>query len=251
MTKTFAVYLFQVFAQLFAEKGKLVFTQTKKSMKNMETKSGGYFLELLPSEVQSKIIHNISLRSPEDVAEAILNIRDGEFINMADMIANSFDWDTSIEGRKYWEDIIDEQYDGKGLNESIDDIFDSRKDKVQHVISEKMNEMLNDIFGTKIMQIVHEQDEINDDPSSFKTGVEYINYLTQDEKVKFETNFIKMRDNLPSYLDSRFYSFDDFVGSAFPFMSTPEGIQYWQKVRERDIEEDLDEVLVKLNISKQ
>jgi hypothetical protein len=251
MTKTFAVYLFKVFAQLFAEKGKLVFTQTKKTMKNLETKSGGYFLELLPSEVQSKIIQNISLRSPEDVAEAILDIRDGEFINIADMIASSFDWDTSIEGRKYWEGIINDKYDGKDLKESIDIIFDSRKDSVQDIISEKMNEMLSDLFGTKIMQLAYEQDEISNNPSSFRTGSEYIKYLTAEEKEKFEANFIKIRDNISNYLDSRFYSFDDFIGSAFPFLSTAEGVQYWQKVRDKDIQEDLDEVLAQLNIAKQ
>lgn len=220
-------------------------------MKNANTMSGGYFLELLPSDVQSKIVENLVHAGELDVASEILRIRDEEFINIADMLASAFDWDTSIEGRKYWENVINSKYDNKNLSDAVNEIFESRIDKVSDVISSKLNDMLSDLFGSKVVQYVQMQDEILDNPGSFKTGEYYIKYLSEDERKRFEDNLFKINTHPDNYFSQRYYSFDDFIGGAFPFIGTNEGIEFWRNIRNRDIPADLDSVLDELNISKQ
>lgn len=215
-----------------------------------EKKSGGYFLELLPSEIQAKIVVNLSKLHPNDVAEQIVRLKAEEFLNLADFIATLFNWDDSYEGRDFWEEVIDNKYDGKDLEEAMGELFDTKVMSISDALSKKLNEMLTDLFGNETKKFIDKHDQISKNPSMYKTGFQYAKELTDDEFEKFVDNIESIGRSSEDYLSDRYYSFNDFLASAFPFFSTKEGAMYWAEIRNRDIPETLDDVLAELNIPK-
>ena len=220
-------------------------------MKKNEKKNGGYYLELLPSEIQSKIVANLSVLHPNAVAEEITRIKGEEYINLADMIASLFDWDKTNEGRKYWEGVIDKKYDGKDFDESVSELYDLRLSKITDTLSDKLNELLSDVFGSQILKYTKQIDDINENPNAYKSGKEYIAELSESEQSNFFANIESIGRNVDEYLKNKYHSYGDFIGGAFPFFTTKEGVKYWSEIRSRNIsEQDLNEVLSELNIRK-
>jgi len=214
-------------------------------MKKNEKKIGGYFLELLPSDVQSKIVANLTKFHPNGVAEQIVRLKSEKFLNLADFVASLFSWNESNEGREYWENIIDKKYDGKDLQEAMGELFDVKLVGISDILSKRLNEILSDLFDGK--KITNYEDE---NYSSYKTGFEYAKELTDREFDKFVSNIEAIGRSSEDYLEGRYSSFSDFIGSAFPFLATKQGGDYWAKIRNRKVSETLDDVLSELNIPK-
>ena len=219
-------------------------------MKKNKKKSGGYYLELLPSDVQSKIVANLSQLYPNEVAEKIVSFKSHTFANMADMIASLFNWDKSNEGSEYWEGIINKKFDGKDLIESVSELFDIRVLSIQDVVSERLNDMLTEVFGSQLDERAKLENDIKQNPNAYKSGKQYIVNLSESEKENFFENIEAIGRNVEDYLKNRYHSFNDFIGSAFPFFATKEGVKYWAEIRNREIAENLNDVLAELNIRK-
>jgi len=64
-------------------------------------------------------------------------------------------------------------------------------------------------------------------------GREYLNWLTEEEQSKWETNFIclnKTENDIHDFLDFNHSSWVGFIGSSFEFRKTPEGVNYWSNI---------------------
>jgi hypothetical protein len=219
-------------------------------MKNKQKKSGAYFLKLLPSEIQSMIEANLAKIYSDDAEKKLKQIKQSKFLNLAEMLGCLFDWEESKEGRKFWEETIDKKYDNKDFEESTGEIFDARISDISNILEEKLSGILVDLFGDKVQNFIDKTNHINNNPSLFKSGHHYAKELSEDEKDRFIENLELIGRTYDEYLDDKYYSFNDFMASAFPFFSTKEGVAYWSEIRNRETEETLDDVLTELNIPK-
>lgn len=219
-------------------------------MKNNEKKNGGYYLELLPSDIQSKIVANLSKFHPNNVAEEIVRMKEAKFISLADMLGSIFEWDKTNEGREYWESVIDKKLDGKNFEESVSELFDIRVGRISDVLTDKLNDLLTDVFGSEILKYAKQNEDISKNPNAFKTGREYMKELSESEGENFINNLESIGRNVEEYMSYKYHSFDDFMASSFPFFATKEGVRYWSKIRNRETPESLDDVLSELNIRK-
>lgn len=219
-------------------------------MKNKQKKSGAYFLKLLPTEIQSMIEENLAKIYSDDAEKKLKQIKQSKFLNLAEMLGCLFDWGESKQGRKFWEETIDKKYDNKDFEESTGEIFDARISDISNVLEEKLNGILIDLFGDKVQNFIEKNNQISDNPSLFKSGHYYAKELTEEEMARFVKNLNQIGRSYEEYAEDRYFSFNDFLASAFPFFSTKEGVGYWSAIRNREVVETLDDVLAELNIPK-
>lgn len=70
-----------------------------------------------------------------------------------------------------------------------------------------------------------------------KKGTDYLAMLTDEQREKFIANFNRDRINykdsvkLNDYLDRSYTNFGQFITCGFVFGETPEGAEYWYKIR--------------------
>lgn len=65
-------------------------------------------------------------------------------------------------------------------------------------------------------------------------GEFWLKYLTDEEKDNFLRNLKEFRYGvIEHFLDREYLDFSDFIGSAFPWNDSPEGVDYWCMITER------------------
>lgn len=67
-------------------------------------------------------------------------------------------------------------------------------------------------------------------------GIDYFNFLTLEEKLKFQVNFLMWYHgvDIKDYMDDEYTSFFHFMAQAFNWKSTSEGKDFWLSIAERD-----------------
>jgi hypothetical protein len=65
-----------------------------------------------------------------------------------------------------------------------------------------------------------------------KSGHELMTLLTEEERINFIEEVVKTRESLIEFLDSNFICFHHFIGSAFIFLTTSQGFDYWEEIRD-------------------
>ncbi len=217
-------------------------------MKKTKLLSGSELIAMLPEDVQQNLIDAMVDLEPIGEAEKINTIKEGKFLNMADMLASSFRWDKSQMGRDYWEGIVNKAFDGKDLSECLEEIIDTKLSKVKEAVTKKIIEAVEDLFSDD-----SESGRFRD--SGAYLGKECLAELSQEEQEKFKDNYIAFRteNEYNQYLESRFDSFSDFISCAFAFFASKEGFEYWNDIRRRETmagaKEVVDDVLNELNIT--
>jgi hypothetical protein len=223
-------------------------------MKKQTKLSGSYFLELLPADVQQKVIDNIIMLEPSELSNDILDLREGEYLNLADLLARCFEWDSSSEGREYWEGIINKGYDGNNYDQSVEQIYGEKTEQIKELLSKKLDKLFKEMFV----------DDEESSPSVMalrngtgKAGSYYLTFLTEQEQKQYTDNVNNFcpKGFIEDLLAKKYESFNAFIGSSFPFVTSPQGQAYWSKIAEREIDEEvaenLEDVLQNLNISTQ
>lgn len=215
-------------------------------MKKSKLLRGSELLSMLPEDVQQKYVDNMVALQGTSRADDILDVRERRFINMADFLAQSFDWASSTEGRVYWEDVLNAKYDKKTLDEGVDEIIAEKRDEVASVLDKLLSKLSDLMLGSDENEAPRMQES-----ATGKTGNEYLNYLTETERDEYFENAKKFTTEgmLESNLTRKHKSFDAFIRGSFPFIITPQGHTYWAEICERDIEEDLSDVLSELKIN--
>ena len=66
------------------------------------------------------------------------------------------------------------------------------------------------------------------------TGHKYIEFLSEDERIKFKHNIIVQKGikTIKTYLNREFDSFYNFINYAFMWDKTKEGHEYWEEIAE-------------------
>lgn len=69
-------------------------------------------------------------------------------------------------------------------------------------------------------------------------GIDYFNFLTLEEKLKFQVNFLKWyhETDIKDYMAEEYTSFFHFMAQAFNWTESPEGKDYWLFIAERNEE---------------
>jgi hypothetical protein len=217
-------------------------------MKKSEKLRGSELIALLPENIQQKYVDNMIALQDSGDSEDILEIRDGKFINLADMLAQSFAWDKSSEGREYWEEVLNAKYDGKNLDAGIDEILFNRKDEVTSILEKALDKLASIMLGNDEESVdAMRAEEI----LSGKTGKEYFKFLTPKEQEEYRQNAEKFttEDMIKANMSRKHRTFNSFLRGSFPFIITPQGHSYWAGICEREIAEDLTEVLSELKIN--
>jgi hypothetical protein len=217
-------------------------------MKKTKLLSGSELIAMLPEDVQQNLIDAMVDLEPIGEAEKINTIKEGKFLNMADMLASSFRWDKSQMGRDYWEGVVNKSFDGKNLSECLEEIIDTKLSKVKEAVTKKIIEAVEGLFSDD-----SESNIFND--SGAYLGKECLAELSQEEQDKFRDNYLsfKTENEYNHYLEGKFASFSDFISCSFPFFSSKEGFEYWSDIRRRETmagaKEIVEDVLNELNIT--
>jgi len=217
-------------------------------MKNTKLLSGSDYIAMLPEDVQQNLIDTMVDLEPVGDAENINTIKASEFLNMADMLASSFQWDKSQSGKEYWEGVINKSYDNKNLEECLTEIVEVKLKKVKEQVSKKIIEAIGDLFSDDSMSSL-----IRD--SGNYLGKECLAELSVEEQEQVRHNYLAFRneDDYNRYLESKYDSFSDFISCAFAFFASREGFEYWSKIRNRETmvgaKVVVDDVLNELNIT--
>ena len=71
--------------------------------------------------------------------------------------------------------------------------------------------------------------------ASNKSGYYYLSKLSRDVRKKYRKNFKTNVFHIPfkMWLDSEALDMEDFLGSAFTWVATPEGHDYWEQLGDR------------------
>lgn len=217
-------------------------------MKKSEKLRGSELLALLPEDVQQKYVDNMLNLDEADRADDILEMRESRFTNLVDFLAQSFDWEKSAEGRDFWEGVLNAKYDNKDLDQGIDEINERKAEALKGILEGALSKLAKLMLGS-------DEDNIDamrmEEPSTGKTGNQYLEYLTPKERDEYMENAKKFTTEgmIESNLSRKHSSFKSFLCGSFPFLITPQGQSYWSDICEREIAEDLNEVLSELKIN--
>lgn len=217
-------------------------------MKKSEKLLGSELLAMLPEDVQQKYVDNMLNLDEADRADDILEMRESRFTNLVDFLAQSFDWEKSAEGREFWEGVLNSKYDNKDLDQGIDEINERKAEALKGILEGALSKLAKLMLGS-------DDDNIDamrmEEPSTGKTGNQYLEYLTPKERDEYMENAKKFTTDgmIESNLSRRHTSFGAFIRGSFPFLITPQGQSYWAEICEREIAEDLTEVLSELKIN--
>ena len=66
-----------------------------------------------------------------------------------------------------------------------------------------------------------------------KNGIEWYQYLSDAEKIKFKSNCVSNFNSLMN--QQKFLSFESFIGAGFGWMNSPEGWEYWDGISKRKL----------------
>lgn len=217
-------------------------------MKKSKLLRGSELLSMLPEDVQQKYVDNMIALQGSGDAEDILEIRDDKFINLADMLAQSFAWDKSSEGREYWEKVLNAKHDGKDFNAGVDEIVLNKKDEVAGILESALSKLASIMLGNDEEGIEAMRAE---EVLSGKTGAEYLEYLTPKEREEYTENVEKFttKEMIEANMSRKHATLNSFLRGSFPFLITPQGHKYWADICEREIADDLAEVLSELKIN--
>lgn len=215
-------------------------------MKKSKLLSGSELIAMLPEDVQQNLIDTMVDLAPIGEAEDIKVIKEGEFLNMADMLASSFRWDMSQSGREYWEGIINQSLDGKDLEQCLDEIIEVKLVKTKKLIAKKLKDALKELLEDDADSLFETNGEYS--------GAECLAQLSAEEQNKFHSNYVAFRteNEYKAYIESNYNSFRDFISCAFAFFASKEGFEYWSDIRNRDVllsaKSAVNEVLEELDI---
>ena len=123
-------------------------------------------------------------------------------------IFNAFELDNSIQGEDYWNNIGEAERDG--INASV-----AQKEAIAYAISKAVQLTLEKML----------KEEDNNDERI--TGDELYSLMNREERSNFHDEFESQREDLNAYLSESYVSFNQFIGSAFLFRSTSQGVKYW------------------------
>ncbi len=221
-------------------------------MKKKTKQSGSYYLELLPADIQQKLIDNIIMLESSELSKDIIELRKEKFLNLADFIGQCFDWESSSEGRDYWEGVLNKGYDGNNLEQGVDEIYDEKTEEIKKLLVKKIDKIVEEMFGDrsdsnpKIMALRN---------GTGTPGSHYLTFLSQEEQKQYRDNVNSFTPHgfIDHLLDKKYESFYDFIGSSFPFVTSKEGQAYWLEIAGRQVDEDstesLEDLLSNLKIS--
>ena len=154
-------------------------------MKKSEKLRGSELLALLPEDVQQKYVDNMLNLDEADRADDILEMRESRFTNLVDFLAQSFDWEKSAEGRDFWEGVLNAKYDNKDLDQGIDEINERKAEALKGILEGALSKLAKLMLGS-------DEDNIDamrmEEPSTGKTGNQYLEYLTPKERDEYMEN---------------------------------------------------------------
>lgn len=129
-------------------------------------------------------------------------------------IFNAFDLDNSIKGEDYWNAIGEASRDGIDVNLA-------KSEAIAYAISKSVQKALEKILSE------------NEEDSECISGEELYALMNREERSNFQEEFDGQREDLNTYLSGSYVSFKQFVGSAFLFRETKQGVKYWHDLSEK------------------
>lgn len=123
-------------------------------------------------------------------------------------IFNAFDLENSIKGEDYWNAIGEASRDGIDVNVA-------KAEAIAYAISKSVQKALEQILSE------------NEEDAERIPGDELYSLMNREERSNFHDEFENQREDLNTYLSGSYVSFHQFIGSAFLFRETKQGVKYW------------------------
>ncbi len=159
-----------------------------------------------------------------------------DYTSLYVFIFNAFDLPKCLKGQDYWNAIGDEGRDGISQEKAMNDFM-----------AYIMTKSLGGSFGTMMVEWAT---GLRSTENERITGSELYNLMNREERSNFHDEFIAQRADFNEYLSASYESFNRFVGSAFLYRETSQGVGYWRDLSEKYSFDQVYEVLDELNIKK-
>jgi hypothetical protein len=204
---------------------------------------GSFYFDMLSLEEQAKYAEN-AINNDKNMSK----ILGKKYFNFLHFISTPFDWVKTPEGVDYWLNISCSQRDGVDPSKSLFNSlgYESEEDYLADVV---MGHLI-DKLGPIISEII--------EPSKSKgfEGKKLFARLDKDAQDELKKEFkVQRKDSFDMFLKLKFYSLTDMLQCSLSFAESEKGMEYWVDMCEKyaeDAEEDeLEEILSKLKITKQ
>lgn len=157
-----------------------------------------------------------------------------EYPSLYVFIFNAFELDNSIQGEDYWNKIGEAGRDG--IDASV-----AQKEAIAYAISMAMRKTLETLLSE------------NEEDAERIPGDELYALMNREERSNFHDEFESQRDDLDAggfndYLSGSYSSFKQFLGSAFLFRGTKQGVKYWNDLSNKYSFDTVYDMFEELNI---
>lgn len=158
-----------------------------------------------------------------------------EYPSLYMFIFNAFDLDSCIMGVDYWDAIGESSRDGIGPEVA-------RTEAIAFAFAKSIEKYLDGFL----------KDDEEDNESERISGEELYNLMNREERSNFQEEFDAQRSSsdFDCYLKQSFKSFKHFIGSAFLFRESKQGVAYWRDLSSKysfdTVYELIDELKIKV-----
>lgn len=152
-----------------------------------------------------------------------------EYPSLFMFIFNGFDLENSIKGEDYWNNIGEASRDGVD-NET------AKLEAIAYAVSESVKKALEKMLSE------------NEEDAERIPGDELYALMNREERSNFHDEFESQREDLNTYLSESYVSFKQFIGSAFLFRNTKQGVKYWHDLSEKYSFDTVYDMFEELNI---
>jgi len=204
---------------------------------------GSFYFDMLSLEEQAKYAEN-TINNDKNMSK----ILGKKYFNFLHFISTPFDWAKTPEGVDYWLNISCSQRDGNDPNKSLFNSlgYESEEDYLADVVISHLIDKLSPI----ISEIVEPRKNNGFD------GKKLFAKLDKEVQDELEKEFKAQRkDSFNMFLKLKFYGLTDMLQCSFSFAESEKGMEYWVEMCEKYSEEaendELEEILSKLKITKQ
>lgn len=140
---------------------------------------------------------------------------DKEYPSFYMFIFNAFDLENSIKGEDYWNNI------GEASRDGIDNET-AKLEAIAYAVTKSIQ---------KALSIIEKE---NEEDAERIPGSELYALMNREERSNFHDEFESQREiSLNEYLSGTYNSFNQFIGSAFLFRETKQGVKYWRDLSEK------------------